>query len=87
MVTAIDYTLIFIGPKSIHEALVPITGWLASMSYSFTIFFAAALIYSPQLRWRGIRFAITGILFIGEVSQFCSYFLLARAIIPRTPIL
>jgi hypothetical protein len=63
-VTVLDLTLTFLGPKSIKEAVVPITGWSASRGYMFGLFFVFFLILMPVSNWRSIRFAVVVMLLI-----------------------
>jgi hypothetical protein len=63
-VTILDLTLTFLGPKSIKEAIVPITGWSASMGYMFGLYFTFFLILKPVPAWRSIRFAVVVTLLI-----------------------
>jgi hypothetical protein len=46
-VTAFELGVMIGGFKGIREFYVPFTGWGASTSYRYTIFFAFALIYAP----------------------------------------
>lgn len=67
VVTVLGYGLVFFGPKSLNDAVVPYTGWGAGNNYAFTLFFAFALIFVKRLpRREGIiwRFAIIAILLI-----------------------
>jgi hypothetical protein len=60
--------LIAFGPKSLKEAIIPITGRAPGTNYMFTLFFACALIFAKRIpRQSGIvwRFAIIAILAIG----------------------
>jgi hypothetical protein len=49
-VTFADFILLPFASESLHARLVPYTGWVASGSYTFTIFFAFALIFQQQRR-------------------------------------
>lgn len=49
-VTFTDYLIQFFAPGPVRAWFVPYTGWVASMFYSFTIFFAFTLIYQRQKR-------------------------------------
>ena len=57
-VTFTDYFILPFAPGSVRAWLVPHTGWVASMFYSFTIYFAFALIYQGQKR-SAVRLGIT----------------------------
>ena len=56
LVTFSDFIVLRLVPDSFRAQLVPYTGWLASMFYAFTIFFACALVYRRQKR-RTVRLA------------------------------
>jgi hypothetical protein len=55
-VTFTDFVVLRLVSESFRAQLVPYTGWLASMFYAFTIFFAGALVYQRQKR-ATMRFA------------------------------
>ena len=57
-VTFTDYFILPFAPGTVRAWLVPHTGWVASMFYSFTIYFAFALIYQGQKR-SAVRLGIT----------------------------
>jgi hypothetical protein len=58
LVTFADFVLLPLSSESLRAHLVPYTGWVASMFYAFTIFFALTLIY--QRKGRGaVRFGVT----------------------------
>ena len=63
MVTFADYLVLPFTAASFQARLVPYTGWLACMFYSFTIFFAFALAYQTTGR-RAMRFTIALMLFL-----------------------
>jgi hypothetical protein len=58
VVTFADWVLLPFASESVRSRLVPYTGWVASMFYAFTIFFAFALIYQRKKR-NIMRFSIT----------------------------
>lgn len=67
VVSILHCGLVFFGPKSLNEAIVPFTGWGASTGYLFTLYFAFALIFLKTLpRQTGIacRFGIIAILLL-----------------------
>ena len=49
-VTFIDHSIIYFAPGSVRAWLIPYTGWVPSVFYSFSIFFAFMLIYQHQKR-------------------------------------
>ena len=72
-VTLTDWLLRPLAPESFRSLLVPYTGWVASMFYAFTIFFAIALIYQQQKRKR-VRFGITLQLLFSITLGVCQFF-------------
>lgn len=56
-----DFLILPLTSDRIRESLVPYTGWVASMSYSFTIFFSLAMIFQQEGR-RSMRMTIAGLL-------------------------
>ena len=58
VVTLADFVLLPLASESFRARLVPYTGWVASMFYAFTIFFAFILIYQHRAR-RAVRLGIT----------------------------
>jgi len=56
VVTLADFVILPLVSETFRARLVPYTGWVASMFYAFTIFFAFTLIYQPKKR-RVVRFA------------------------------
>jgi hypothetical protein len=63
-ITVLEFVLVFLGPKSVLEAAVPITGWMPTLGYLFSIYFIFLLILRPVPRWRAIRFGIVVLLLI-----------------------
>ena len=57
-VTFADWVVRPLASESFRSRLVPYTGWVASMFYAFTIFFAFALMYQQKKR-NVMRFGIT----------------------------
>lgn len=72
-VTFVDYILLLLAPEPFRSRLVPYIGWLASMFYSFTLYFAFALIYQRKGR-RLVRFGITLPLLLSILFGACQYF-------------
>ncbi len=68
IVSVLDLASNFLGPKDVREAIVPVTGWVGSMGYMFSIFFIFLLILTPVPNWRSIRRAIITMLLISMVS-------------------
>ena len=71
-VTIADYALLPFAPASFRAWLVPYTGWVACMFYSYTIFFALMLVYQPRGR-RAMRSAVTLMLLLQIVCGVCEY--------------
>jgi hypothetical protein len=65
-VTVTDFAVLPFTSDDFREWLVPRTGWVASMFYAFSIFFAFACIFQREGRTR-IRLTITGFLILQVV--------------------
>jgi len=61
--TIADYVILPHTSKAFQEMLVPYTGWVASMSYSSTLFFSFVFIYQLKGRMAN-RSTITGLLLL-----------------------
>jgi len=73
LVTFADLILRPLAPESFRSGLVPYTGWLASMFYMFTLWFAVALIYQRRGRNR-VRFGVTLQLLVSITFGACQLF-------------
>lgn len=67
LVTVVDFGTMLTGPKTLREAIVPVTGWVGSMGYMFSLYFIFFLILSRAAHWRSMRFAVVTMLLIPMV--------------------
>lgn len=58
LVVGLEFFLVLIGPSTFREALLPYTGWSASMPYAFGMLLVIALIRTKNLRFRRTIVAI-----------------------------
>ena len=52
VVVTADFGIEHFGSKHLHEVLIPLTGWVASMPYMFSIFFVFSLMFTRDYRQR-----------------------------------
>ncbi len=71
LVVGLHLSLAIFGPSSIREAVIPFTGWWASMPYLFGLYFVFALIFTKNLRFRQGAVAVLVLYIVfGVVSMF-----------------
>ena len=72
IVSAADLWLTFLGPKWLHEALIPYVGWCPGNTYMFCALGAWQMLASPDHR-QVTRLWLVGCLLIGCVVGYSTY--------------